>query len=341
MDSGPRQFAFHISTLKMHLYFRRSIIIEHFNMSTDFNRQGHPNRRHFIRRAGLGAYAVSMVASGKGLGFEPPRNVSEFRGVELAIATICTDGFGNHNHEPAFRVIPGLGFKNVEFNVWYPQTITPRYIRDLKARCVQTGLKAVCLQGSSFGGEGNSGVIKDISHKLVLMDACRELGCRRIKCTGAGRGRSGGLKSVIEVCRELAPAAEEMGVLVTLENHANNVLERPEDYEEIFAAIDSPNIGMCLDTGHFEGVGVDLHAVIEQFHTRILHVDLKDCMERGKGHNTVPFGEGVTDFDAFLKHLMEKNYSGYLVIEQAWSEPRGDWENNLKKAYARFKTWER
>ena len=288
------------------------------------------NRRAFLTSAAATAAVASVSRDAFGASHSERR-------VELAIATICTDGFGNHHHEPAFRVIPELGFTNVEFNLWYADTITPGYIQSIKERCRKTGLKPVSLQGSSFGGD----VLKDVAHKLVLLLGCRELGCRIIKCTGSRRDTNGGLKAVIKVCRELAPVAEEMGMLVTLENHANNVLERIEDYEEIFAAIDSPAIGMCLDTGHFEGVDVSLHDVVEKFHSRILHVDLKDCRARGQGHDTVPFGEGVTDFDAFLSHLLEKNYSGYMVVEQAWREPKGDWINNLKKSYQLFKKWER
>lgn len=300
------------------------------------------SRRQFLQATALAGAGLGLTAGARRcFAAVRPKGFSGFRGVQLAIATICIDGFGNHHHEPAFRVIPELGLKNVEFNLWYPDTITPAYLRSLRKRSAEAGLTPISLQGSGFGGEGNAGIIKDLSHKLTLMRGCRELNCHIIKCTGSRRGTDGGLKSVIEVCKELAPAAEELGVLVTLENHANNVLERPEDYEEIFAAINSPNIGMCLDTGHFEGVGASLHEVVDRFHSRIFHVDLKDCKERGKGHNTVPFGEGATDFDAFLTHLQEKNYTGYLVIEQAWREPQGDWENDLKKAVAQFKPWER
>lgn len=300
------------------------------------------DRRRFLGGGALaGAGFGRLDASESGRILRPSGGFAGIEGVHLAIATICTDGFGNHHHAPAFRVIPELGLKNVEFNLWYPDTITPGYLRGIKERCAATGLVPVSLQGSSFGAEGNAGVLKDLAHKLTLMRGCVELGCHIVKCTGVRRGTGGGLQAVIEVCRELAPAAEEMGVLVTLENHANNVLERPEDYDEIFAAIDSPNVGMCLDTGHFEGVGVDLHAVIDRFQERILHVDLKDCRARGKGHDTVPFGEGVTDFDAFRKHLQEIDYQGYLVIEQAWNEPKGDWQANLRKAAERFRPWER
>ncbi len=294
------------------------------------------NRRTFLQSLGAGAalpFAPALAAPSSAA--RPPMT-PETPFVDLAIATICTDGFGNQGHEPAFRLIPQIGFRNVEFNVWYPNTITPSYLATIASRCEATGLRPISLQGTGFGGEGRSGVIKDVGHKLSLMYGCRQLGCRRIKCTGAARDTQGGLKAVIEVCRELAPAAKELDVLVTLENHAKNVLENIADYEEIFAAIDSPYIGMCLDTGHFEGVAVDLHEVIEKFHSRILHVDLKDCRKRGAGHDTVPFGEGVTDFKAFLDHLLSKNYSGYLIVEQAWAEPKEPIVENLRKAREMF-----
>ena len=50
----------------------------------------------------------------------------------------------------------------------------------------------------------------------------------------------------------------------------------------------------------------------------------------------MPFGEGVTDFKAFLSHLQEKNYSGYLVIEMAWAEPKPPLLENLLKARELF-----
>src|SRR6185436_20591 len=122
---------------------------------------------------------------------------------------ICTDGFGNRHHEPAFRILPQLGIHNVEFNVWFPDVITPNYLAALKDRCALAGLKPVCLQGSAFGGEDKLALQKDVGHKLALMYGARDLGCRRVKCTGAARDTQGGLKAVIEICRELAPAAKE------------------------------------------------------------------------------------------------------------------------------------
>ena len=261
-------------------------------------------------------------------------------GVQLAIASICTDGFGNQHHEPAMKFIPQLGFKNVELNLLYPDHITPRYVSRLKQRCQDAGLKPVSLHGIGFGAQGGkNGIVKDVAHKLLMMQYARQLDCHIVKFTGSKKGTQGGLQSIIKVCKELAPVAEEMGVLVTLENHAGNNLESIADYETVFSQIESANIGLCLDTGHFEGAGIELKEVVERFHDRTLHVDLKDCRAFGKGHDTVPFGTGQTDFDAFLKQLIATDYKGYLVVEQAWKEPQGDWKADLKSAAQRFKKW--
>jgi len=173
-------------------------------------------------------------------------------------------------------------------------------------------LRPISLQGTSFGGN----VTKDVGHKLWLMEKAKALGCRRVKFTGSRRGEAGGLENVIKVLQELAPAAEEMDVLIAVENHANNNIENIEDYEAIFEAVDSTHVGICLDMGHFDGASVSNFDVIERFPTKINHVDLKDTIEFGT-YKTVPFGQGATDGPGIVKALLEKGYTGYLVIEQA------------------------
>jgi sugar phosphate isomerase/epimerase len=261
--------------------------------------------------------------------------------VDLAVATICADGFSNQHHKPAFEILPQAGWRNVEFNLWYADQLVPQYLDGLVERCEKSGLTPICVQGTALGGEGREGILKDVSHKLWLLEAAKRLGCRRVKCTGSKRNTNGCLKSVIEVCRELAPVAEELDMLLLLENHAGNVLENIADYDEIFAKIDSPQIGLCLDTGHFEGAGIALVDVVKRFHSRTLQVDLKDCQEFGKGHNTVVFGAGTTNFDAFLDDLLAHDYSGYLVVEMAWAEPKPPVLENLTKARERFAKYAR
>jgi len=271
------------------------------------------NRRTFVQHtsaalAGLGLAASATAATSK----QKSLHIHEPEGVELAVATICLDGFGDEYFEKAFDIIPQTGIKNVEFNVWYPRSLTPTGIASIRDRCYQHGLRPISLQGTSFGGS----MVRDVAHKLWLMEQTKALGCRRVKFTGSKRGESGGLDQVIDTLKELAPAAEEMDVLIAVENHANNNIENIEDYDKIFDAVASTHVGMCLDMGHFDGASVNNFDVIERFHERINHIDLKDTIAFGT-YKTVPYGQGATDGEGIIQTLIDKGYTGYIIIEQA------------------------
>lgn len=293
-------------------------------------------RRDFLKATGLGVAGLSLLNATFTQAAIPQKEKPSKR-VELAIATITCDGFGDENFEPAFEIIPKLPFTNVEFNCWYARNLTPQGISSIKARCQQHNLKPICIQGTSFGASGN--MIKDVTHKLWNMEAARQLGCRRVKFTGAGRESEGGLDNIIEVLKEITPAAEEMNMLILLENHANNNLENIEDYDRIFSVIDSPNVGMCMDNAHFDGANVDLFEVIDRFHSRILHIDLKDTERKGV-HKVVMYGQGVTDNDGVVEKMLDLGYTGYLLIEMAPPQNKETLEADLKKAYQLFKKYE-
>ncbi|WP_162052170.1 sugar phosphate isomerase/epimerase family protein [Pontibacter pamirensis] len=293
-------------------------------------------RRDFLKTASLGMAGLCVAGSVVAQAAVPLRESR--KKVELAIATITCDGFGDMNFEPAFAIIPKLPFKNVEFNCWYARNLTPAGIRSIKERCQQHDLKPVCVQGSSFGASGN--IIKDVTHKIWNMEAARQLGCRRVKFTGAGRGKDGGLEAIIQVLKEIAPAAEEMDMLILLENHANNNLENIADYDEIFSAISSPNVGMCMDNAHFDGANVDLMEVVDRFNSKILHIDLKDTERKGV-HKVVRYGEGVTDNAGVVEKMLAHGYSGYLLIEMAPPISHLTLEEDLRRVYQLFQKYER
>ena len=298
-------------------------------------------RRAFLKTAGLGLTGLGIPnaeTAAATLAAGLPAEAGKKK-VELAIATITCDGFGDENFEKAFSLIPRLPYKNVEFNCWYGRNLTPAGIEGIKARCRQHKLKPVCVQGSSFGASGN--IVKDVTHKLWNLEAARQLGCRRVKFTGAGRGSEGGLETVIKVLQEIAPAAEAMDMLILVENHANNNIENIEDYDRIFSAISSPHVGMCMDNAHFDGANVELMEVVDRFHSRILHIDLKETQQRGV-HKVVPFGTGVTNNQAVVEKMLAHGYAGYLLVEMTLNDQSLEVrEAELRKAHTLFAKYER
>jgi sugar phosphate isomerase/epimerase len=264
--------------------------------------------------------------------------------IRLSCATLSFDGFGNNDFQKTFVMAPEAGYRHLEFNCWYPETLTPSKTADLSARCKKTGLLPGSIHVSGFGGQGNTGITKDFCHKLRALDAAKELGCGLISATGAARGSEGGLEEIIAVLKELVPIAEKKDVLISLENHEGNNLENLNDYERILSAIPSSHLGITMDTGHFDAAGVSLDELIDRFFDRINHIHLKE--NRGFGvKDFVRFGEGTTENQRIVEKMIARGYTGYLVIEVSPEISKNDNRPftiaDLKKPYAMFHPYER
>jgi len=234
--------------------------------------------------------------------------------IKLACATISFDGFGDNNFVKTFELAPKIGFEYIEFNCWYPSTLTPGKMRDINERMKKSGLKAAAVHVGSLGGATKEELTKDVCHKIRAMQCAKEIGCRRLSASGYGRGDAGGLDAVIESLKELAPIAEEMDVLICLENHANNNLEFIDDYRRVLDAIPSRHVGINIDTGHFDASSVDMMKLIEEMGDRVNHIHVKENKGYGKKEFT-RFGEGVTDNDAVINAMIAKGYKGFLTVE--------------------------
>ena len=156
--------------------------------------------------------------------------------------------------------------------------------------------------------------------------------------SGDGRADDYG-RTIIRVLEKIAPVAEEMDVLICLENHAKNNLENIDDYAAIMKAIDSPFVGICIDTGHFDAAGVDMKKLIEQLGPRVNHIHLKE--NRGFGTQLfTKFGEGTTDNAGIVELMKARGYSGYVNIEISPNSeglgPEGPTDEDLLKSREMF-----
>ncbi len=234
--------------------------------------------------------------------------------LKMAVSSLTFDGFGNHDFARTFALAGEAGYKRIELNCWYPETLTPSKMRELKRRCEATDLIPISLHVTAFGGGSNDLLTANVCHKIRAIEAAVELGCRRVVASCMERNTAGGLKAVIEELKILAPVAEEADVLLCLENHCKNVLEFEEDYQQVFEAVSSDHIGICIDTGHFDAAGVDMDQLIDRFANKINHVHLKE--NNGFGiKRFCRFGEGTTDNAKVLQRLLAHGYSGYMSVE--------------------------
>lgn len=261
--------------------------------------------------------------------------------IKLACASLSFDGFGDSNFIKTFELAPKAGLRFIEFNCWYPSYFTTRETRNLKDRCTESGLLPAAIHIGHFGGLDFREVTKDVCHKIRAMEMAKELGCKRICATGAPRGQKGGIGSVTTCLKEIVPAAEELDMLVCVENHANSNIENIDDYQRIFDSISSKNVGVCMDTGHFDAAGVDMAEFIDKFHARINHIHLKE----NKGFGSLlftRFGEGTTDNCKIIERMIGLGYEGFLTIELCIEEDDGlpVGLSDVVKAVEMFKKYE-
>ncbi len=114
--------------------------------------------------------------------------------------------------------------------------------------------------------------------------------------------------------QEAAFVAERRGVKIGLEPHAQ-YSKTPEGLDRIYSLVDSPAIGINMDTGNAYLAGQDVYAWLNRVAERLVHLHAKDISvehskaERGKVTGTpvgCACGDGVIDWAKVIEIVRKK-----------------------------------
>jgi inosose dehydratase len=123
----------------------------------------------------------------------------------------------------------------------------------------------------------------------------------------------------------------ETGLRTVFHQHIGTWVETPEETAKLLSLTDPSVLGLCFDTGHYRFGGGDPVEGLQQHADRIWHVHFKDHdlqvaeQSRREGWDGVEsvahgvfceLGRGDVDFPAILARLRERNYQGWIVVEQ-------------------------
>ncbi len=110
---------------------------------------------------------------------------------------------------------------------------------------------------------------------------------------------------------QLAPALEEHGVTLAIENHPERTPA------EVLAKIErgGPGFAATVDTGWWGTQGYDAAQAIRELGEHVRYVHLKDVRRVGLPHETCRWGKGVVDIEACVRALQETGYAGGVAIE--------------------------
>jgi inosose dehydratase len=126
---------------------------------------------------------------------------------------------------------------------------------------------------------------------------------------------------------------DETGLQTVFHHHCAGYIETPDEIARFLELTDPKLIGLVFDSGHYAyGAGsFEVVEGLERFQDRIWYIHFKDChsqvARRARAEQWDYFqtlrqgifcelGKGSVNFPALLHWLKEKNYDGYVLVEQ-------------------------
>ena len=109
---------------------------------------------------------------------------------------------------------------------------------------------------------------------------------------------------------------KETGIAMAIHNHGPNDkrFPSPESAYRLIEKLDR-RVGLCIDVGHTQRLGLDPAVEIERFFDRVLDVHIKDVSAADEKGTTVEIGSGVIDTPKLLKTLVRLGYSKTIHFE--------------------------
>lgn len=273
--------------------------------------------------ASAGALTLTAAASQERAGASPQR-------VKLGISTYSYWHFRPPRVpiETVIEKAAALGVEGVDILHRQMESEDSAYLRKLKRHAFVNGIHLICLsihQGfvSPDAGERE----KNIDHTIHCIRLAGALGIPSIRLNSGrwgtvpsfdrlmqlrgveppleGYGDDDAFGWCIDSIEKCLPAAEAAGVLLALENHWG-LSSTPEGLLRIAQAIDSPWLGILMDTGNFLE---DPYDKLKMIAPRTVFVQAKTYYGGGEWYTL------DLDYKRIARILAEAGYRGYVSIE--------------------------
>lgn len=215
---------------------------------------------------------------------------------------------------------------------YFPDPVTPEYLRKLKAHCFRKGLDiSGTAIGNDFGHPEGEKRKQQIESTKKWIEHAEMLGAPVIRIfAGKQQARSTEEethKLMVSAMEECCEYAGQHGVFLALENHGGPTATA-DGLMKLVHDVKSPWFGVNLDTGNFESE--DVYGDIARVAKHAINVQVKVALKHGG--KKVPM-----DFAKVAKILRDSGYRGYVVLEYEEAEdPRTACAEYFDKIRAAF-----
>ena len=257
----------------------------------------------------------------------------------LAIDSYCYHRFfGDHYpwQPPATRSMTiwdfldrakALGARGVSLESCYLPT-DDKFQSQLRARLDELGFERVWAWGHPRGL--CSGTNADAAGDLVKhLSIAQTLGAKVMRIVGGSRQTRPSTwdvhkRQLTSALLPLIAAAENLGVVLAMENHIDLLAD---EMVELMSTINSPWLGVCLDTGNNLRMFEDPLVVAEKLAPWARATHIKDLFVLPGNPRefsfwpSVPLGQGLVDIGKVIGFLRQAKYEGLLAIEIDFLHP--------------------
>lgn len=219
--------------------------------------------------------------------------------------------------EEKFKVLAHLGFEGVEV----APTDNPDEIESLRKASETTG---IAIHSVIYGGwnaplsSADSAVAdKGVASVKSALKCAKVLGADSVLLVPGIVDSNNPYKDVYERSQKriksLIPIAQNLGVMIAVENVWNNFLLSPLEFSRYIDELNSPWVQAYFDVGNVVGAFGFPQDWIRTLNKRIKKIHLKDF--KLDGRQWVNLGEGDVDWAAVRKALDNIGYKGYVTAE--------------------------
>jgi len=269
-------------------------------------------RRNFSKLA-LGAAAAPLVAAIN----------SKFNGVMIGAQTYSFRDLPSLDAIVAAMKEIGLGYAEL-----WDVEILPKDRSKVKAWRENPPMDEVRGIRKKFDDAGIDLYAFNYSFRDDFSDKEIENGFVMAKAMGVSRITA---SSNVDMSPRVDKYAEQYKIYVGYHNHDSmkpNEFSTPDDWKRALEGR-SKYTGINLDIGHFTAANFDPVSFLEENHSRIVTLHIKD---RKKNHGpNMPFGQGDTNIKGVLEVLKTKKYPIPAMIEYEYGKPGLDTVAEVKK----------
>lgn len=237
---------------------------------------------------------------------------NESKGIRIAAMSVL---WGNPRGEaflPWLREVKQLGYDGIGgFSFDYDEHL--KAPADYKKMLDDTGL--------SLGSFDIFGIDTNFDQYRRTCEFLNYNSCNNLVLLGGYGKKDGDFKALGELLNYIGEIALEYSINVVYHNHSGMSGESFGDMDKLLASTDPKKVFAMVDTGHATCDFVDYPVIgdravrfLQKYWDRVKFIEFKDY--NNETWLSTPVGEGLCDHQAVFSLIKEKEYSGWITVEQ-------------------------